>query len=58
MRANAWLYRHARAPKTGIIKVHLGPGQRNYIPGWLNVDANLFTAKIDVWADFRFRLPF
>ena len=38
--------------------VQLGPGQRNYIDGWINVDANFLTAKIDVWADLRHKLPF
>jgi predicted SAM-dependent methyltransferase len=58
MRVNGWIWRRFRAPTEGVIKVHLGPGQRNYIPGWHNVDANLFTAKIDVWADLRNPLPF
>ena len=26
--------------------------------GWINVDANAFTGKCDVWADLRNRLPF
>jgi len=51
-------YRRLRAPRTGTIKVHLGPGQKNYLPGWINVDANLISAKIDVWADLRNPLPF
>src|SRR5439155_1368995 len=56
MRANGFLYRRFRAPDGGnghVVKVHLGPGQKNYIPGWINVDANVLTAKIDVWADLR-----
>jgi predicted SAM-dependent methyltransferase len=28
------------------------------LKGWINVDANLFTAKIDVWADLGQGLPF
>jgi predicted SAM-dependent methyltransferase len=36
----------------------LGPGQEKYIPGWINVDANLLTAKIDVWANLLDPLPF
>jgi SAM-dependent methyltransferase len=57
MRANAW--RHRLLAKSGAIgKVHLGPGQRNYIAGWINVDANFLTAKIDLWADIRARFPF
>ena len=61
MKFNGWVHRQIRAPKTGNTKniyVHLGPGQNNYITGWINVDANLFTAKIDVWADLRHQLPF
>jgi predicted SAM-dependent methyltransferase len=42
----------------GITKVHLGPGQKNYLKGWINVDANIFTSKPDIWADLRNRLPF
>lgn len=35
--------------------VQLGPGQKNYIDGWVNVDANFVTAKIDIWADIYCR---
>jgi hypothetical protein len=57
MRANA--LRHRLLPRRKLSKrVHLGPGQRGYLPGWTNVDANFVTAKIDVWADLRGRLPF
>jgi predicted SAM-dependent methyltransferase len=41
-----------------IVKVHLGPGQKNYMEGWINVDANIFSGKADVWADLRNALPF
>ena len=58
MRGNAILFRYFRAPKCGMIKVHLGPGQNKYIPGWINIDANMFTGKCDVWADLRNPLPF
>lgn len=58
MRVNAWFYRQVRAPRTGRVKVHLGPGQRNYLEGWINVDANLVSAKIDVWANVLHGLPF
>jgi predicted SAM-dependent methyltransferase len=58
MRFNGLLYRHIRAPHNGPLRVHLGPGQRNYINGWINVDANMFTGKCDVWADLRNPLPF
>lgn len=58
LRVSGWLYRQFRAPTSGVVKVHLGPGQKNYINGWINVDANFISAKIDVWADLRRRLPF
>ena len=60
MRANAVIYRSFLAPRNGhqIVKVQLGPGQKNYFPGWINVDANMFTGKCDVWADLRYTLPF
>jgi SAM-dependent methyltransferase len=58
MRANGLVYRSLLAPRKGSIKVQLGPGQKNYMPGWINVDANMFTGKCDVWADLRFKLPF
>ena len=57
MKLNGYLYRKFRAPKNNIC-VHLGPGQKNYIDGWINVDANMFTGKCDVWADLRNKLPF
>jgi len=57
MRLNGIVYRNFRQPR-GPLKVHLGPGQRNYIPGWVNVDANFLTAKIDVWANLEDPLPF
>lgn len=58
MRINGAFYRTFRAPRKGIVKVHLGPGQLKYIEGWINVDANCFTAKCDIWADLRNKLPF
>jgi predicted SAM-dependent methyltransferase len=58
MSCNAFLFRYLRAPKSGLVRVHLGPGQKKYIPGWINIDANMFTAKCDVWADLRNPLPF
>ncbi len=58
MKVNGWLYRKFRAPKEGTIKVHLGPGQKNYIKGWINIDANIFTGKCDLWTDLRNPLPF
>ena len=52
--------RHRLFPRKvgGPLRVHLGPGQRNYVDGWINVDANIFTARCDVWADMRNALPF
>ncbi len=58
MQTNGVLFRHFRAPRDGALRVHLGPGQENYIEGWVNLDANIFTAKCDVWADLRHPLPF
>jgi SAM-dependent methyltransferase len=58
MRINGWVYRAFRAPRTGAIRVHLGPGQRNYLKGWVNVDANMFTGKCDVWANLIDGIPF
>jgi len=55
---NGSIYRGMRAPRSGFHKVHLGPGQKNYLQGWINVDANMFTGKCDVWTDFTRRLPF
>lgn len=57
MRVNGLLYKKFRCPPSGL-KVHLGPGQKNYINGWVNVDANFVTAKPDVWTDFTESLPF
>ncbi|HUN21918.1 MAG TPA: methyltransferase domain-containing protein [Anaerolineales bacterium] len=58
MYANAWFYRSFLSPNSGSVKVHLGPGQKNYLHGWINVDANIVSAKIDVWANFSYMLPF
>ena len=44
--------------KKKILKLHLGPGKKNYIDGWVNIDANMFTGKCDLWADLRYPLPF
>lgn len=57
MRANA--FRHRLLPSSASPrKVHLGPGQGNYLNGWVNVDANFVSAKIDIWADISTKLPF
>lgn len=61
MRLNGILYKHLMAPtskSTEKVKVHLGPGRKKYIKGWINVDANVFTGKADVWADLKNSLPF
>lgn len=58
MQLNGALYRAFRAPTSGTIRVHLGPGQKNYLEGWINLDANFITARCDVWADLRNKLPF
>lgn len=58
MRISGFVYRATLAPKSGTVKVQLGPGQKNYIEGWINVDANCITGKVDVWADLRNKLPF
>lgn len=58
MRVNGLFYKTFRSPRRGMVKVHLGPGQTNYIPGWINVDANIFSGKADLWADLRNPLPF
>jgi predicted SAM-dependent methyltransferase len=58
MRVNA--ARHRMIPTTlkKSRRAHLGPGQRNYLAGWTNVDANLVSSNPDIWADMRFKLPF
>ena len=60
MRMNGWFYRAFCAPpkiNDQIVRLHLGPGQKAYLPGWINIDANMFTGKCDVWADLRNPLP-
>jgi predicted SAM-dependent methyltransferase len=57
-RLSGIIYRIFLSPRKGTIKVHLGPGQKRYIKGWINVDANIITARCDVWADFSHKLPF
>lgn len=59
MRMNGFLYKNLRSPGTEErARVHLGPGQKKYMVGWINVDANMFTGKCDLWADLRYPLPF
>ena len=57
IRANALCYRLFQS-RTRPGKVQLGPGPRNYLNGWTNVDRNFLTAKIDIWADIGAKLPF
>lgn len=40
------------------MRLHLGPGQEKYIANWVNIDANKFTGKCDVWVDLRNPLPY
>lgn len=61
MTVNGWKYKNFLAPKKNsekVTKVHLGPGRSNYFEGWLNLDANIFSGKADVWVDLRNPLPF
>jgi predicted SAM-dependent methyltransferase len=54
------VYKNFLAPREGLVRVQLGPGQSNHLSGWYNVDANIFSAKTrpEVWADLRDPLPF
>ncbi len=58
MMLNGWVHRTLRAPRAGPLRVQLGPGQDHYLDGWVNVDANTFSGKCDIWADLRNPLPF
>ncbi len=61
MKWNGWVYRalhSARAIKNRPVRLHLGPGQKGYLTGWINIDANIFSAKCDIWLDLRNQLPF
>jgi len=58
MRANAVRHRLLPLLARRSRRAHLGPGQNNYLAGWINVDANLVTCRPDIWADLRFKLPF
>jgi predicted SAM-dependent methyltransferase len=57
MRLNGAIYKTFRQPRDPV-RVHLGCGQKNYVPGWVNVDANFLTARIDLWANLTDGLPF
>jgi len=58
MAINKWLYRVFRNPNKTLLRVHLGPGQLNYLDDWVNIDANCITARRDLWMDLRATLPF
>jgi hypothetical protein len=61
MRLNGQLYKAVRAPSQTHGKpvlVHLGPGQKNYLEGWYNLDSNFISARSDVWANLEDPLPF
>ncbi|HTO67164.1 MAG TPA: methyltransferase domain-containing protein [Bradyrhizobium sp.] len=58
MRLNAGRHRLFSMERGGVIRAHLGPGKAKYLDGWVNVDANAFTARCDIWADLRNPLPF
>ncbi len=61
MRLNGQLYKAVRAPSQTHGKpvlVHLGPGQKNYLEGWYNLNSNFISARSDVWANLEDPLPF
>lgn len=58
MRLNSWRHRQWSSVTKSSRRAHLGPGQKRYLPGWVNVDANLISSHPDVWADLRYKLPF
>lgn len=58
MAISSTAYRYLKAPRDGLVRVQLGPGQKNYLANWINVDANIISARPDVWADLRGALPF
>lgn len=61
MRVNGLIYKALRAPASGNdgkVLVHLGPGQKNYLDGWINLDSNFISAKTDLWANLEDPLPF
>src|SRR5712692_7518280 len=57
MRINGMVYRRLRQASHPV-RAHLGCGRKHYLPGWVNVDANFLTAKIDLWANLEDGLPF
>ena len=57
MRLNGWRVRRFGRPSKSPARVHLGPGQKNYLEGWVNIDANRFTARVDIWANIADGIP-
>ena len=60
VKMNSFLYKTFFSPnKTSKDNfVQLGPGTGNYLPGWINVDHNIISAKLDVWSNISYDLPF
>lgn len=61
MKINGVLYKKFRSPasnNSNKILVHLGPSQKNYLTGWLNLDANFISSTPDIWANLEDTLPF
>lgn len=58
MKFNGFFHYHFKGKSKANLKIHLGPGQKKYIEGWCNLDANIFSGKVDVWVDLRNRIPF
>lgn len=61
MRLSGIFYKYTISPRSKnnfLVKVHLGPGQKNYLAGWINLDANFLSAKCDVWVNLEDPLPF
>tara|TARA_B100000989_G_C19464254_1_gene437563 strand:- start:199 stop:810 length:612 start_codon:yes stop_codon:yes gene_type:complete len=60
MRINSHLYKRFFSPSKSDknIFVQLGPGKTNYLKGWVNVDSNIISGKLDVWCDLRYGIPF
>lgn len=60
MRMNSFFYKSFFSPKRNHSNtfVQLGPGKTNYLNGWINVDSNIITGKLDVWCDLKYGIPF
>ena len=60
MRINSYIYKRFFSPSKSKKKyfVQLGPGKTNYLDGWINVDSNIISGKLDVWCDLKYGLPF